>query len=169
MKDKHVEFFRKKALSAGAAAAMLMSGVDAHAADTVKLTPDPARAFGAVGVTQWDGIRVSATDITGDGKLVAADGDGKSRSCSVGFVLVDADGSVLKQTAMTLGAGKTVSLEISGQEIRSRVSVDQARSARVMVRPVVLLPPDPCKVAPSVEVVDNATGRTLFALPAVQK
>ena len=168
MTKPHIEFFRRKALQAGAAG-LLMQSAMAQTAAPVPLKVDASRAFGAVGISQFENIRLNAAEITGDGKLVAYDGDGKSRACAVGFALVDTEGNVLKQASAPLQSGHMLSLEITGVDIRSRVPVEQSRSTRVMVRPVVLLPPGPCKVVPSVELFDATTGRTVALLPAVQE
>lgn len=143
--------------------------------------PPPAGnriSFGMVGMTQGQSIRLNVvnTDFAREGEL-------PPDPCRVVLTFLDADGHRLRsrdgsiiRRAMELPPGQAAFLDLNADDLQyppgpSRL---QLRAVVNVLPPPVSdrteLPPDPC--VPSVEVFNNANGRTIFALsapPSVQK
>jgi hypothetical protein len=127
-------------------------------------------SFGMIGIAQGETARLNVTNpdetlpMIINWKLVDSDGE----------VLDRRDGQPIERT-MTLAAGHSAFLQVNADNLLGRDEV------RLNFRAVVTfhqadstdnnpLPPDPCM--PSVEIINNVSGKTtvmLSALPAVQR
>jgi hypothetical protein len=127
--------------------------------------PEPdAQAFGMIGITTGQTAQIN---VFNPGLTQPPEPD---RPLSVDISFVDAEGNVQKQTTVDLASGQSAMLSLNGDDLLRG-------SGRVQLRALVRLnqPPDPeiagggnqsrvPAIVSSVEVIDNATGRTSFVL-----
>jgi hypothetical protein len=135
--------------------------------------PTPAvnrLSFGMIGIAQGQTARLNVTN------------PDETRGMIVNWKLVDSDGEVLHrrdgqpiERTMTLAAGHSAFLQVNADNLLGRDEL------RLNFRAVVTFhqadptdnnpfPPDPCM--PSVEIINNVSGKTTFtlsALPVVQR
>jgi hypothetical protein len=116
--------------------------------------------FGMVGITRNQTARINVVNL-----INPPDPDAPPTTTQVTMTFVDSDGNVLRNTdgqlvrrEATLAPGHSAFLQIAGDPFIGRDEV------RVNFRPVVRVlvqPPDPDRVVvPTLEVIDNATGKT---------
>jgi hypothetical protein len=113
--------------------------------------------YGMVGLAAGETLRINVSDAQAPGAVGIPPGPCRAE---VGFV--DAGGRALTApTRLTLRRGGSTHLDLVGDQLSSGAlsAVDLPAAPRVAVRPVVLLPPGPCRS--SIEIFDNATGKTL--------
>ena len=164
------------ALAAFAVFGILHNTTSAYA-QTRGSQPDAERiSFGLVSITSGQSIRVNVVNTQLPNSLLPPD------PCRVVLTFVDVDGNlfrgrngqVIRRTVM-LDAGKSTSLELNADDFGGISIVRLQLRAIATIHPppepdVSGFPPDPC--VPSIEVLNNANGRTQFvvaALPAVQR
>ena len=116
--------------------------------------------YGMVGLAAGETLRINLSDAQTPG--VGGVPPGPCRA-EVGFA--DAAGRPLTAPVrLTLRGGGSTHLDLGGDQLLppgSPTTVDLPATLRVQVRPVVLLPPGPCRS--SIEIFDNATGKTLVS------
>ncbi len=118
---------------------------------------DPV-AFGMFGITQGQTARLSVANLA-SGELVPA--------VQVELSFIDGDGNTLLQKVHTIHQGKSAFLDLSGNQFAGRGGRTQVRAlVRFVGTPDTR---DDPFFLPSVEVIDNATGRTSFLVEAAQK
>jgi hypothetical protein len=137
--------------------------------DTTLAESSPVARFGLMGITRGQTARLTLSNVSSpDDHFFPPD------PCRVIITFVDADGNVLLNSAdqpvrrdVTLDPGHSASVQINGDNLVSR---DQTRlSFRPVVRVFVstnsdgTTPPDPC--FPTLEVINNTTGRTTLLNP----
>lgn len=119
--------------------------------------------FAMIGIASGESARVNALNM-GTGL------QGQNSSCSVTLQFLDAQGQLLKQSAITLQPGKAGSLDLSSDELPG---TDSRTEVRAVLRfgysgganpPPAILQQFDCNIVPSLEVYDNDTGRTSFVL-----
>jgi hypothetical protein len=138
--------------------------------------PEPDRLlFGMVGLTRGQTLRLNVVNL---GDPPDPDRNGSRRVVlsfrnAQGQVITNSDGQPIRQT-FELRAGESAFLDLNGDQFGS--AVDTSGPARVQLRPfvrVLVNPPDPDRQAPpdpcraTMEVFDNATGRTSLFAPAL--
>jgi hypothetical protein len=144
--------------------------------DAFNPQPDPP-GYGMVGITQGQTIRINAVNTNPAPEPGTAADPSRVvitfRDAS-GNLLRDANGNPVRKIVLLKG-GESVSLDLNADNF-SRLADS---TGRIQIRPVISVqqpsgdgttPPDPC--LPTVEVFNNAGGRTQFvvpALPAVQR
>jgi hypothetical protein len=119
--------------------------------------------FALVGVSTAQTARVNAVN-------AGSSSSTPDSSCTVTMQFLDIQGLVVKQTVATLQPGKGASLDVSRDQLAGT-------DLRAEVRAVLYFgnsggaPPGPdvapqldCNIIPSLQVFDNATGRTSFIL-----
>jgi len=117
--------------------------------------------FGITGVTALDSLRVNVTNITGSNGFPPG-------PCVVQMGFIDAAGTTTKPVSESLGPGQSASLLINYRQAATELG-SASLPARFNLRPLVTVPPGPCRVASSTELVDSLTGiTTVSILPAVQ-
>jgi hypothetical protein len=88
--------------------------------------------------------------------------------CSATVSFVDAGGSVVKSTTLTVIPGQSQSFSI-----KSDVDLNLTAGQRREIRATIAIPPIPsptsgassaCKVFPTLEIIDTVSGRTLVTL-----
>ena len=137
----------------------------AHAQDVSPPQPDRI-SFGMVGITRGQTARLNVANVGEtpwdrviDHRFVNSDGE----------VLRTRDGQPVQRT-MTLEPGHSTFLQISADEFIGRNEV------RLNFRPVVIVIPPPTDgaqahppspIVPTLEVIDNATARTMLLYPGV--
>ncbi len=111
--------------------------------------------FGSVGLTSGETALVNVVSLFPTGP------------CNVNVVWLDTNGNVLNQTALAVGQRQTRSASLSGG-----AGIAAGTVGRAKIRPVVQwLPgpflPDTCRADSllTLEIVDNATARTLIVVP----
>ncbi len=130
--------------------------------------PDPP-GYGMVGITDGQTIRINVVNTNEPDSSFPPD------PCRVVLNFRDADGNLFRNSdgqpirrIVQLPAGQSAFLDLNGDVF--------ARAGRIQLRPVARvqqpdgvgsLPPGPC--IPTVEVIANASGRTQFLLPAIQR
>ncbi len=130
--------------------------------------PDPP-GYGMVGITEGQTIRINVVNTNEPDSNLPPD------PCRVVLNFRDANGELFRNSdgqpvrrIVLLPAGQSTFLDLNGDVF--------ARGGRIQLRPVACVqqadgngnfPPDPC--IPTVEVIANASGRTQFTLPAVQR
>ena len=123
--------------------------------------PPPDPDFGIVGITALDSLRLNVTNITGSN-------GSPPDPCNVQIGFVNAAGASVRTVAGTIEPGHTAFVAINYLDALGG-SPSAAAVARIDLRPTVAVPPDPCRVAASAELVDLLTGQTrIYLLPAVQ-
>lgn len=126
--------------------------------------PDPP-GYGMVGITDGQTIRINVVNTNDPDPNFPPD------PCRVVLNFRDADGNLFRNSdgqpirrVVQLPAGQSAFLDLNGDVF--------ARGGRIQLRPVARvqqpdgngnLPPDPC--ISTVEVINNANGRTSFVLP----
>jgi len=168
------------ALALVALAALVTLGIfrgerHAHAQDQPPSTGDRI-SFGMVGITQGQTARINVANV-----LTANDPNfppGPTRVVltflnSDGQLFRNRDGNPIRRVAM-LERGQATFLDLNADDFSVGAAGIHLRAVVTVTPPPVhdrnALPPDPC--VPTVEVINNATGRTAFALsalPAVQR
>ena len=156
-KQRTVTVLALVALAAFASIGISRGTPRAHAQDTAP-TPDRI-SFGMVGITRGQTARLNVTN------------DGETRGIIINFRLVDSDGEVLRrrdgapvERTMTLEPGHSAFLQFNADNMPGR------DEARVNFRAVVTLIPSsgeavcPCQFPVTLEVVNNATGKTEWVL-----
>jgi hypothetical protein len=138
--------------------------------------PEPDRVlFGMVGITRGQTLRLNVVNLTNPPE------PDRSGACSVvlsfrnaqGDVVTNSDGQPIRRT-VELRAGATAFLDLNGDQFGS--GGDTNLPSRFQLRPFVRVlsnppdpdrqsPPDPCRA--TMEVFDNATGRTSLFAPAL--
>jgi hypothetical protein len=89
--------------------------------------------------------------------------------CTAAVSFVDSTGTVLKSATLTVPPGKSMSFSL-----KSDADLSLAAGARIGIRAMIAIPPTAtasapaCKVIPTLEMIDNATGRTLVVLGHVE-
>jgi len=132
--------------------------------------PDPP-GYGFVGITQGQTIRINVVNTTPPDPNLPPD------PVRVVITFRDTDGNLFRNAegvpirrAELLQAGKSDSIDLNGDSFARMADV----TGRIQVRPVVQIqqadpidghPPDPC--IPTVEIFNNANGRTQFMVPFV--
>jgi hypothetical protein len=129
-------------------------------------------SFGMTGIAQGQTARLNVTN------------PDETRPMIINWKLVDSDGEVLHrrdgqpiERTMTLAAGHSAFLQVNADNLLGR---DELRLNFRAIVTIPFLPPDPTDnnpfppdpCVPSVEIINNASGRTDFtlsALPAVQR
>jgi hypothetical protein len=130
--------------------------------------PDPP-GYGMVGITDAQTIRINVVNTNEPDLNLPPD------PCRVVLNFRDSEGNLIRNSdgqpvrrVVLLQAGQSTFLDLNGDVF--------AGGGRVQLRPVARvqqadgsnnLPPDPC--IPTVEVIANASGRTQFTLPAIQR
>ena len=130
--------------------------------------PDPP-GYGMVGITEGQTIRINVVNTN------EPDANFPPDPCRVVLNFRNADGELFRNSdgqpirrIVQLQAGQSTLLDLNGDVF--------ARGGRIQLRPVAriqqpdgdgTLPPGPC--IPTVEVINNANGRTQLMLPAVQR
>jgi hypothetical protein len=138
--------------------------------------PEPPGRWGLFGISEGQTARLSVVNISGDPNGFTAG------PCRVALAFVDASGTVLKSTQVSLRPGQSTSIEygfqapaepersdalsvagdrLGRQDLRARTDIvnfaappDPERGRSV--------PPGPC--VPTVDVFETATGRTAFTV-----
>ncbi|HXS94042.1 MAG TPA: hypothetical protein VN736_05510 [Candidatus Limnocylindrales bacterium] len=124
-------------------------------------TPPPAPDFGVVGVTTFDNLRLNVTNLGGSNGL-------PPDPCSVELGFIDAAGAMLKSVNGTIEPGHTASITINYREAAAATPSTNSPQ-RFNLRPLVTVPPGPCRVVANAELIDSTTGLTMLSmLPAVQ-
>ena len=161
------------ALALVALAALMTFGIfrgtqRAHAQDVSPPQPDRI-SFGMVGITRGQTARVNVASVSAPG-----DPDYPPGPSRVTLTFLNSDSEVLRtrdgqpvQRTMTLEPGHSAFLQISADEFIGRNEV------RLNFRPVVIVQPPPedgtqalppSPIVPTLEVIDNANGRTNWVL-----
>jgi hypothetical protein len=93
--------------------------------------------------------------------------------CTASVSFVDSTGNVLKSATLTIPPGKSMSLSL-----KSDTDLNLVVGDRVQIRATITIPPfatpaatvtgPACKVLPTLEMIDNASGRTLVVLGHVE-
>jgi hypothetical protein len=92
--------------------------------------------------------------------------------CTAAVSFVDSTGTVLKSATLTVPPGKSMSLSMKSDTDLNLVAGD-----RVQIRATITIPPFPptavasapaCKVIPTLEMIDTASGRTLVVVGHVE-
>ncbi len=123
--------------------------------------PLPAPLFGVTGITAFDTLRLNVTNVTGSNGT-------PPDPCNVQMGFVNAAGAPVRMASGIIDPGHTGSVAINYFEALS-ASPSANAAARIDLRPWVSSPPDPCRIAGSVELVDTISGQTRIGiLPAVQ-
>ena len=118
---------------------------------------DPV-AFGMFGITQGQTARLSVANLD-SGEFVPC--------VRLELSFIDGDGKTLLQKVYDVEHGKSAFLDLSGNQFVGRGGRSQIRAlVRFVGTPDTR---DDPFFLPSLEVIDNATGRTSFLIPAVQK
>jgi hypothetical protein len=159
---------KSKLVALAATVAMATAGVALRVRAQVDAAPTEVRRpalFGILGITRTQTARISVANISS-----AGDPFYPPDPCRVVMYFVDAGGDMLRNNdgqpirrEVMLEAGHAAFLQIDGSEFVARDEV------RVNFRPVVRVfqqppdpdrtfPPDPC--VPTLEVIENGTGRT---------
>jgi hypothetical protein len=166
----------KKVLVVISLAALVGAGViwEVRRASAFNPQPDPP-GFGMVGITRAQTIRLNVVNLSNPPE---PDRQLPPDPCRVvlsfrnsqGQPFTNGDGQPVRRV-VELQAGESAFLDLNGEQLLG--SGDTTAPARAQLRPFVRVqqgpsgkqaPPDPC--FPTVEVFDNATGRTsLFASP----
>ncbi|MGI8788180.1 MAG: hypothetical protein ACR2HG_10510 [Pyrinomonadaceae bacterium] len=137
--------------------------------------PDPP-GFGLVGITQGQTVRINVVNPALPDPNIPPDPIRATLNFrnADGELFRNANGNPISRTVL-LQAGKSVSLDLNGDDFGRMADT----TGRIQLRPVARIqqadgngniPPDP--IIPSVEVFNNANGRTQFlvsSLPAVQR
>jgi hypothetical protein len=112
--------------------------------------------FGIVGLTVLDSLRFNVTNITGVNGV-------PPDPCNVQMGFVNANGDVVKTVSGAVAPGQTAFVTVSYGE-----ALSASGFARLNLRPLVNVPPGPCRISASAELLDALTGETtLYILPAV--
>lgn len=123
--------------------------------------PPPDPDFGIVAITVFDSLRFNVTNITGSNGVPPG-------PCNVQMGFVNAAGATIKTVAGTIAPGHTASMAVSYGEAAAATPSASA-FARLNLRPLVSIPPGPCRVSASAELLDSVTSWTLlYIVPAVQ-
>ena len=117
--------------------------------------------FGMAGVSSGQSARLSALNLGGPRS-------NQDSACSITLRFLDGQGQVLKESAVSLGAGKSASVDLSRAQMTGT-------TPRLQIRAVLLFgysggaAPGPgaltqfdCNIVPTLEVFDNDTGKTSF-------
>ena len=161
-------FTRRSGLSAFLAAAIAATAGLAHAG------PSPHMYGGSFGLAGDQTARVNIASIDNPNIL-----EGSTRlppdPCMVELKVFDADGSVVVQTVpRSVRTGATLSHDVRFIDLRGTRAIDPANPNRAQLRVASYLarasgksgcPSDTGALRLSVEVVDNATGGTVFMVP----
>jgi hypothetical protein len=139
--------------------------------DAFNPQPDPP-GYGLVGITQGQTIRINVINTTNPpepdtppnpARVVITFRDGN------GNVFRNADGNPIRRVALLKG-GESASLDLNANDFARAFDA----TGRLQLRPVAQIqradgvngaPPDPC--IPTVEIFNNANGRTQFVLPSL--
>jgi hypothetical protein len=128
---------------------------------TPSSAPPPAPDFGIVAITLLDSLRFNVTNITGSNGLPPG-------PCNVQMGFVNDAGDPVQVVAGTIAPGHTAFVTVNYSEAAAAAPSTNAL-ARLNLRPLVSIPPGPCLVASSAELLDAITGETrVYILPAVQ-
>lgn len=143
--------------------AYLFAGIFAMMVPTMASGQSPGTGFAMIGIAGGQSVRINALNL-------GTSSSTENSSCRVTLQFMDVEGRIVKQSLVTLGTGKSASLDIS----REALSGDDPR---VEIRAVLLYgysggaPPPPgvlqrfdCGIVPSLEIYDNETGRTSVVL-----
>ncbi len=123
--------------------------------------PPPDPDFGIVAITVLDFLRFNVTNVTG------ANG-APPDPCNVQVGFVNAVGDVVKTVSGSIAPGHTAFVTVNYSEAAAATPSASALT-RLNLRPLVNIPPGPCRVSASAELLDAMTGETtLYILPAVQ-
>jgi hypothetical protein len=94
----------------------------------------------------------------------------QSSSCTVTFQLLDTQGKVVSQTTVNLQPGQASSLEVNRDSLPGGLRRIQVRGVLLYGYsgganpPAGILQQNDCNIVPSLEVYDDATGKTSFIL-----
>jgi hypothetical protein len=116
---------------------------------------DP-RAFGMFGITPGQTARLNMVNIETEVLLPAV---------QVELSFIDSDGNTLLQKVHTLHQGKAVALDLNGNLFAGRGRTQIRALARFVGTPDTRDDPFFRNCLPTLEVVDNTTGRTSFIVP----
>jgi len=121
--------------------------------------PPISPVFGITALTTLDALRFNVTNITGSNGF-------PPDPCNVQMGFVNGAGDTVKTIAGTIDAGHTAFVTVDYAE--AAAIVGSTNAARLNVGPVVSLPPGPCRVSASAELLDATTGETrVYIAPAV--
>jgi len=121
--------------------------------------PPISPVFGITALTALDALRFNVTNITGSNGIPPG-------PCNVEMGFVNGAGDSVKTVSGTIAAGHTAFVTVDYAE--AAAVVGSTNGARLNVGPLVNLPPGPCRVTASAELLDAATGETtLYIMPAV--
>jgi len=143
-------------------AAGLVAGVLAGTARAFNPQPDPP--FGMVGIAQGQTARINLVNTESPGALPPP--------CRAYLRFLDSDGNALATLAVEAAAGHATFLDYAANFVPVNTVGDAATPLRAEIRPIAHFDgnrvPPPCRV--TVEIFDNATGRTnvLFPTPWVR-
>lgn len=120
---------------------------------TGQAPPNPP-AFGITALTALDTIHLHVTNITGENGIPPG-------PCVVQMGFVTAGGITVKTANVAIDPGQTASVALTYSQAVGALSTN---AARVNVRPAVGLPPGPCRVFASAELLDAFTGLTMVEI-----
>ena len=120
--------------------------------------PDPP-AFGMVGITHAQSARLNVAD-------TSEVQPGPCRQVEMTFF--DGEGNVLMRSSQCLMPGHAVFLDLNGISVVGTSPRTEIRATAHLIEPRSESDRNRFKIAATLEVFDNETGRTIFALPAVQ-
>ena len=137
--------------------------------------PDPDRAFGMVGITRGQTLRLNVVNLVNPpdpDRQIPPDPCRVALSFrdAAGRPFTNSDGQVVRRT-VELQAGQSAFIDLNADMYGGPSTNDAVTPARLQLRPFVRVlqephdrqvPPDPCRA--TMEVFDNASGRTsIFA------
>ena len=122
--------------------------------------PPVSPVFGITALTALDALRFNVTNITGSNGIPPG-------PCNVQMGFVNGAGESVKTVSGTIAHGHTAFVTVDYAE--AAAVVGSTNGARLNVRPLVSIPPGPCRVTASAELLDEATGETrVYVMPAIQ-
>jgi hypothetical protein len=128
---------------------------------TLSSQPPGPPIFGVTGLTALDALRFNVTNITGSNGIPPG-------PCDVQMGFVNGLGATVKTIGGTIAPGQTAFVTVTYFEAAAATTSATA-AARLNLRPLASVPPGPCSIAASTELLLGATGQTtLYVLPAAQ-
>ncbi len=122
--------------------------------------PPTSPIFGITALTALDALRFNVTNITGSNGV-------PPDPCNVQMGFVNGLGESVKTVSGTIAPGHTAFVTVDYAE--AAAIVGSTNGARLNVGPLVTIPPGPCRVSASAELLDATTGETtLYIMPAIQ-
>lgn len=146
----------------GLFAVLILAGVLSGTAGAFNPQPDPP-GFGMIGIVEGQTARLNLVHIASGDVPVPPD------PCRALLRFFDGDGNVLARRRVDVAPGRSTFLDFT-PSFAPPIG-DVLQPARAEIRAAVafggdsLVPPDPCRI--TLEIFDNATGRTTIALNAM--